>query len=750
MRWGASQRFEELRETSRLYQLWATYSIVSPDSISKSEYHELKAAGFPLDNSMCLPLKAYILGKEEAHVRPSMRKALDISFQADVLTSEDYACIYIHEERLTSIIKSLLSREIDANYDSMHGEHVDFRSVVVKCLEEIKVIKNDAYIRAIVNKEGVYAKSLGIDAHIVSTGAIHDVMRVRDLPERNLYDLIFLPEDMAKAIGEPTVKPMGPKGPRQEAANKPAPAPSMPGIASPSQTAGPGKPPGQQVEPFIACPYGGGEACQRAGGNGAKQHKQDGVIMKRHAEAMASGDNPPSEEGQKELVQQELRDTVKYDQISHPHDKVLRDLQTGSISSDRSITSQVKDGEGSPQEVWKVSFVGGGQAIAKPIPPKDVREAKGTSTFLGSVPLDRTVGREVASYKAAMLHGMKDLVPPTISRTHRAKNMSMQQWRPDHDAGSAALGKKAGNETNFTRGLLNNCPFDRREKILHKLKQLAIHTMITNDTDKHSDNVILDEDLNDFSSIDGAMTYGTSLSGYKNTMQRDMHNLHMKLQIDQQTQIRLGNMTFKNYREAIGGDVEDWAVGQSFLRNRYLLHLQETEGEIDYEKFRSTQGSLDEPDMLPTLGMWNGLPPDEFAYRKEHGLLPSQLFNSWSKGFLETAAADPSHRDHEDAKSLQELGVFMGPGFARDPEKYRREGKHIEYANSINANMDVPKVIRRDGRKPTTPASPHAPTEISNTDVAHAPTEISGTDNTSVEEKSSTESTKAVGKRRKR
>ena len=54
---------------------------------------------------------------------------------------------------------------------------------------------------------------------------------------------------------------------------------------------------------------------------------------------------------------------------------------------------------------------------------------------------------------------------------------------------------------------------------------------------------------------------------------------------------------------------------------------------------------------------------------------------------------------NEDAKTLTDLGVFMGPGFAQNPEKYRREGKHIKYAKTIKANMDTPKVIRRDSRK---------------------------------------------------
>jgi len=133
-----------------------------------------------------------------------------------------------------------------------------------------------------------------------------------------------------------------------------------------------------------------------------------------------------------------------------------------------------------------------------------------------------------------------------------------------------------------------------------------------------------------------------------------------------------------------------------------MLFLQKTEGEIDYEKFRTTAGTVDDGNAEPHPGMWKNLPDDEFEHRKDNGLLPSQLFDTWSKGYLEAASSDPNHSDHEDAKTLSDLGVFMGPGFARNPEKYRKEGKHIEYAKTIQANMDIPKVIRRDSKKTTT------------------------------------------------
>ena len=711
MEWGTSDTLEELRGISQLYQLWATYSIVSPDAISKSEYALLQASDLPMGDSLYLGYRAYLLGKAEAQARPSLRKSIDIDFtDSSSLTAQDMINITRHEGRLAATVKSMLASEIESIVSS--GDSVDLRSIVVKCMEELKVIKNSAYVQSIINKEGVYRKSLGIASSIASTEAIYDIKRVKDLPDRNVYDLVFIPEDMAKAIGDSalsaTVKPAGPQNAQKTAAAKPPAVGSMPGVAAPTQTAGPGRPSGTaatqpatgSAEALVSCPYGGGEACIQAGGNGANQHKEGGVIMKRHAEALAAGDKPPSEEGEKELVQQEIRDTIKYDNTAHPHAKVLHDLKNGEIHSKKQIGS-----DGTPEsgatESYLVSLVGGGKAVAKPnfVLPEAALEGDSVYSGGGTVPLGRNVGREVATYNAAVLHGATDLVPPTASRTQDGKLTSIQQWKDNHTNGYAAVGQLEGKVTNATQAFIQNAPAEAKEKIKRKLNQLIVNTIITNDNDKHFDNIVINEDFSDFYAIDGAFSFGNSLSGYKNTIQLDMHNAGMKVKVDQETQTRLSNMSFGDYKKGLQSNVADWVAGQSFLRNRYLLYLQQTEGEIDYEKFRSTVGNTGQSDIMKHPGMWNNLPDDEFLYRKAKGYLPHQLFDGWAKGYLEQAAADETHSDHHDAKQLLELGVFMGPGFAQNPDKYRREGKHIEYAKTIEANMDLPRKIRRDSKK---------------------------------------------------
>lgn len=75
---------------------------------------------------------------------------------------------------------------------------------------------------------------------------------------------LFLREDLVKAVGGPGT-----------------PAPPAPAGGTPSDLGSPS----QNMQP---CSVGGGEACLRAGGNGAETHKVGGAIERRHAEWRAS------------------------------------------------------------------------------------------------------------------------------------------------------------------------------------------------------------------------------------------------------------------------------------------------------------------------------------------------------------------------------------------------------------------------------------------------------------------------------
>jgi hypothetical protein len=165
---------------------------------------------------------------------------------------------------------------------------------------------------------------------------------------------------------------------------------------------------------------------------------------------------------------------------------------------------------------------------------------------------------------------------------------------------------------------------------------------------------------------------------------------------------RLSNLSYGDYKRAKPG-MKDWEAGQDFLRNRYVLALQEREGEIDRQKFLHTQSSNDgtahEPGDPGNWGFAGGnymKIESEFKNRDQARMLPHQMFESWAKAYLSKAAGTPSHRDHEDAKVLKELGVFMERGYCAHPggeEAYRAEGRHKEYEKFIPAIHTIPRNI---------------------------------------------------------
>jgi hypothetical protein len=204
------------------------------------------------------------------------------------------------------------------------------------------------------------------------------------------------------------------------------------------------------------------------------------------------------------------------------------------------------------------------------------------------------------------------------------------------------------------------------------------------------------------------------MHGNRNHFLQQVFHKNTPIKMSETLQKRLGNLSYGDYKRAKPG-MNDWEAGQDFLRNRYVLWLQSEHGEIDRQKFLHTQGSNDaDYHAVGDEGDWDFVGGNildkqkEFDKREAAGMLPYQLFESWSKGYLEKAAGDPTHRDHEDAKALSELGVFMERGYCSHPggeAAYRAKGLHKAYEAKIKANMDIPKDISAHMKTPASQAA---------------------------------------------
>lgn len=386
----------------------------------------------------------------------------------------------------------------------------------------------------------------------------------------------------------------------------------------------------------------------------------------------------------------------KYGKIEQPHAVALAHLSEGNIVE----IKRLGEGESGATESHRILIEGNGHGLMKPRIsmvdtmyevnyPKIV--SGGDTVPPGTHPL-----REKVSYTSSMAHGLTQHVPPTTTRAHDGQTMSVQKWIPGLAPGYQAVEDRVGDEvSNYTNTALNMAPAKARDHVEQKLMETVVLDIIQNNNDRHFDNIIWKDDFSDFRLIDGGFSHGNGMDGIKSAVHSDFHNVGKKVKIPEKLQTRMKNMSLGDYKKSMKG-MKSWEQSQSFLRNRYSLHLQETEGHLDFEKFRPTISNISGGEKQGHPGFWEHLPEDEFEHRQKNGLLSNQLFEGWAKAYIDKASSDPNHPDYHDALEMKDKGVFMGPGHTADPEKYRAEGRHVAYEASITPRFDLPTKIRRD------------------------------------------------------
>jgi hypothetical protein len=503
-----------------------------------------------------------------------------------------------------------------------------------------------------------------------------------------------------------TVKPRGPNG----AKNEPGP-PSITGAPAPGNMAGPGRPPASGATPKVAspgggsaqqtmpCPFGGGANCIANGGNGAMTHEANSTVMKKHQEAMMRGARATTEAGKEQQHAMHDQAAKQYNSQAHPHAKTIEHLSEGQIGSLKRVES---DSFNAP---FKVTIVGNGSgAMKKPVDVNDMLadiQKRSPSSKLGglvgdsiaSVPHGTDHHREVGMYKMSQGLGLSDHVPPTVYRHHDGSDggprgiTSVQQWKD----GYKTVGAKVGNDSNNEiRDILKHADFSNsREKVATKLAEIGVLDIITNNNDRHHNNLMVNDDVTDVVGIDHGGAFGNGMQGHKNIVAQGFNQMGKKFGVPGHLKQRLDNMSFGDFkRSSQGSHLEDWAVAQSFLRARYVSHLQEKHGHIPYDRVQGVIGSVDGSLVLPRDGFYDGDFSD-FMEKSEKKQLPEHHFDNFAKTYLTKAASDPTHKDHEDAKAMMALGPLMGRGMATDVKKYRDEGNHQKHWDSVPGDYDL-------------------------------------------------------------
>lgn len=450
---------------------------------------------------------------------------------------------------------------------------------------------------------------------------------------------------------------------------------SLPGVPAPDNTAGPGRPPGSAggYYEWSKTPKNDGrEWSPTESGKGYFTTEQSSGHGAEHEQSQAD---------QKKFVDSEVHNATAWSKQSHPHDVALDHMQNGEITTKKELTMD----HASP--AFKVTIQGNGPGMMKP-----AFHYHGTEHIpqdgIGSIPRGTQPARERAAYCVSTLLGLDDHVPPTALRSFGGEQVSMQQWKEEFQSPTAVIGpQNEPSEKSTVYTLLDHIPEQHREAMKQKLTEIAALDLVINNNDRHTDNIIVANDLSNLHAIDHGISFGNGLSGHKNKILMSMCKGGRKFTIPDKLKERLDSTTLGDYKRSLrDSGLQDWEVGQAFLRSRYASYLQDAEGHIDPDKFMNVISNMD--------GSKEESDSRHYEFRKAKNQLPNQLFESWAAHYLNEASADAGHKDHAAATELKEVGVFMGPGFASDSRKYRMLGKHREYEKTITPGLPPRELVQ--------------------------------------------------------
>lgn len=532
------------------------------------------------------------------------------------------------------------------------------------------------------------------------------------------------------------VKPKGPESSRETVVSQAAKVPSITGLAAPGNTAGPGRPKGSVSETAPTIP-------KTPGGSSGQEIVY--ISKKDYPEAPRGtiGSTPNSWKvpaGIGRLLQAKQDGTAEaptskeeasaYNKKSKPREVIIAHLSEGKIAK-----IEATNADGNATDTYKVTIQGNGSGIMKPptthfniseeevssLPEDNDTEgwqwneelgkfsrSKQTKIYTSSLRLFgagagtiqhmKSPEREVAGHLVSQLHGLNN-VPVTVLRNEGNKLHSVQEWKE----GVLSFPKLRRKVKEFGAHDIDvfekAVPKSQVAELRQSLMDNAVHDIITNANDRHGLNFMIEESTGKVVLIDHGLSFGLSMHGHRNYFLHNCFSPKTKIKMSEALKTRLNNLTFADYKRAMPG-LADWEAGQTFLRARYVTWLQDNHGDIDPQKFAHTVSRIDGSDA--TVGDYDSWkakegPIDvEYRKRQELNMLPHQMFESWAKAFLNEASSNSEHPDHNDAKALSELGVFMELGYMgkhKDDTTYRQKGLHKEYEKTIVPSYNIPGSI---------------------------------------------------------
>ncbi len=396
-----------------------------------------------------------------------------------------------------------------------------------------------------------------------------------------------------------------------------------------------------------------------------------------------------TEEDKQLMVQSKIATATAWGKSPKEHHVVLDHMQNGVITTKKDLTDITH-----ANKAYKVSIEGNGNGVMKPAADHS-HSPETVAAGLGYMPPGTEPQREKAAYHLSAALGLTNHVPPTATRSHEGQVVSMQQWKEDCVTPlDHAIETGANMDKGWYGMLLSAIPETHKKEVMNKLKEIGTLDIIMNNTDRHLNNIMLAKGGTDVFPIDHGVAFCSGMNGCRNAVLEGHGKLGHKFTIPDTLKTKIDNMSFGDYKRSLkDSGIADYEVAQTFLRSRYVSFLQDSEGEIDPDKFMTTLSNSSGSREVPFVGPKMTIKDMElYAHRKQRGELPNQLFESWAKKYLNEASSDESHKDFNAAKEIEGIGIFMGPGFAQDSRKYRFNEEHRKHENTI-VPKDPPKKL---------------------------------------------------------
>lgn len=521
-------------------------------------------------------------------------------------------------------------------------------------------------------------------------------------------------EELKKAVDQgsmsATIKPPGPKssqGPKASVSTAANP-PSMSGAPAPSNTPGPGAP--KQAGPVSEWEYYDGEGTPPSDG-GWKQ-SESGAWRRPKGSGGKGGKATPEMEAQRQALKEQ--EAANWNRDPKPADVVSSHLSMGEISHTRPL-SQEDVGETSSLGVNEgttelVTIEGNGRGVMKPALEYGDRILKegGFTEGCGTVPHGTHAENEADAYGylTAMFGG--GFCPVTVLREHDGQNKSVQQWAEDtKQAGSWAEKNAPSGAQNAAQFVLGSAA--DKQKLQTKMSDIVFGDIGMNNNDRHMGNLQLSFNdkgqVTDMVPVDHGPTAGNDFMGFKNTMAQQMHRSGFHIIPSEEAMTKARNMTMGDMQRAMPNK-KDWQCAQQLLRTRYAVHLVETDGRLDYRRLQSDMFNVDGnmgPDPRLAASRQGIENPQEHQLNREAA---HEQFEDFAIDYIDNAASDSSHPDHEFAKEWKEKGFLMGPGSATNPTQHREAGKHKDYEKAVRKSKAEADKRRGGPRAALTEAAP--------------------------------------------